>query len=251
MPAIFPLLTALILLLILSFNKEASPVDSCRLMAISKVGRIAALLESSIQRIEKNDRLLYKELLPEYDSAMSCYASIEFFVEYYSAFDAANYINPGNISDPGMAGFRCIQAQLQSRSANINKLLKDYRLLNARFRDLQRTYDEIEINQPQMLAALNLQLQRMRRFEISGDGKVDNAEQKLYMSALSGISEVMNYLASDAYYSLLLEESNTRLKECINKIARLKGMTVSASYFYSEMIDPVIEQMAHMETPEL
>jgi hypothetical protein len=249
MPAIFPLLAAFVLLLSLNFTKNASSPEQCRLMVICKADRIAALLENSVRKIEKNDLVLYEDLIAEYDSARTCYASVEFFVEYYSPFDAHNFINPENISGNEGAGFRSIYLQLQSRNANVNKLLKDYRLLSAKFRDLERAYGEMEIKQPQLLAALNLQLQQMRRSSIFNDKRVDKMEQELCMSSLRGISEAMNYLAADTYYSLLLEESHNTLKECMNKASTLNGRTTDAAYFCSEIIDPVIEQMTQTIAP--
>jgi hypothetical protein len=70
------------------------------------------------------------------------------------------------------------------------------------------------------------------------------------MNSLIGISEGMNYLTNDAYYSLLLEESNKTLRECMNKVLMLEGRTTGAAYFCSEIIDPVIEQMAQTIPPE-
>src|ERR1700741_2136196 len=89
-------LFVLSLTLMVSFSgnsSSASPEDLCRKFVLTNIDKIISDLKEAQEISQIDVKKKKKQLIKLYNKSRKHYKEIEFFIEYYSPFDAKYYIN--------------------------------------------------------------------------------------------------------------------------------------------------------------
>jgi cytochrome c peroxidase len=201
--------------------------NNCRKMVLDNIAQIkkhittsAAILTSALSREEK-----IRSLKNEYSIARKFYKEIEFFVEYYSSYDAKYFLNGplvpkyeleyrGPVMPPH--GFQVIEEALfDPDKTDMNVLKEEYELLDAKFFYLQNFYETLLIEETQLTEALRLQLIRIMCLTLNGyDCTINKATLSECASSIDGSVKAMNLFKVTAKENVKLNELITQLKLC-------------------------------------
>lgn len=203
----------LLLFSIVSFSEKiaSSPEDLCRHFVLQHIATITNSLSNSkkIISLKLTHAQKVKRLKAEYALARKSYKQIEFFVEYYSAFDAKFYINgplvPKNEIELGPKifepmGFQVIEESLFDESKTDTAiLLRNYNLLNEKFNQLKEYYQTVTIERPNHEEALRLEVVRVMCLTLNGyDCTVNKAAIHECAQTLTGLIKCLNHFTSSA-----------------------------------------------------
>jgi cytochrome c peroxidase len=231
------ILLSVTLLITVSFSNKApsSTEELCRENILDHVTTISRDLEMSLQTLSqiKNTKKKRKKLIEHYHSARRSYKQIEFFIEYYSAFDAKYYINGPlvpkyeiefgpQIFEP--MGFQVIEEILFSNSEiNFSNLEKQYQHLLQKFIRIKDYYTNITIEQNKITEALRIEIIRVMCLNLNGYDCTINKEALTECAhALNGISTITSLFASNTSLKLSNEYINlsNSLKSCTNYLQK-------------------------------
>jgi cytochrome c peroxidase len=204
--AIFPCIL-LCFFLIFAFTKKdpsITPEEFCRKLVIQNINGIIGELDAS-KKLLANGKPIHKtvkQLIARYHAARKYYKEIEFFIEYYSAFDAKFYINGPLVPKIEMEissvpidphGFQVLEENLfDAKKTNAAVLQNEYTLLLTKFSTLKEFYTTIHLERNKLEEALKLQLVRIMCLTLNGYDCTINKEtiyETIY--SLNGIALVL------------------------------------------------------------
>jgi len=190
-------------------NSSAFKQEFCRNIILRNVKAIITQLEESKEILQsantKSKKL--KNLIRSYHESRKAYKEIEFFIEYYSGFDAKFYINGPLVpkiemelsSEPILPhGFQVIEEALfdvdktESLSMGFEVLTKEFDLLREKFIVLEEYYSTINIEENKIQEALKLQVIRIMCFTLNGYDCTINKESITECAyAINGMEQVL------------------------------------------------------------
>lgn len=183
-----------------SGNSSSSPEELCRNFVLKNIDVIL----NSLKESQKPNYLINTgELIKQYHKARKSYKHIEFFIEYYSAFDAKYYINgplvPKNELEYGNQvfepmGFQVIEQILfETKKKDTSALRTQYDILIDKFTKLRTHYSTLIIERSNLTEAIRLELIRIMCLTLNGYDSTINKEISEECSySLEGIQTLMS-----------------------------------------------------------
>jgi cytochrome c peroxidase len=246
---------------VLSFkklDKQQEPAEYCRKIVLQNTDKIIASLNSSIKtlKILNNKEATITELKSEYRIARRYYKEIEFFIEYYSAFDTKYYINgplvPKNEIELGPTiyppqGFQVIEDQLFTKDKfEAEEALNQYNLLIKKFETLKEYYSTITIELPNLNEALQLEVMRIMCLTLNGYDCTINKESLSECS--NSIKGILNILESYKTFPDKKNNLNVCKKSFNNCIKQLIKETDSDKFerlnFITRYLNPAYKNIS-------
>ncbi|MDP1801788.1 MAG: cytochrome c peroxidase [Bacteroidota bacterium] len=211
--------------------KERSPEEFCREMVLKNITKIISSLKTSENSINIKAEHADSLLILEYRRARKYYKEIEFFIEYYSAFDAKYFINgplvPKNEIEFGPIvyepqGFQVIEDQLFSKDKfNSEELLKQYKLLSQKFDSLFEYYSTVTLEQANLNEALQLEVIRIMCLTLNGyDCTINKESLTECASSVSGIVKVLGAYKNVPADSKVYKKAKDDLNNCIKQLLK-------------------------------
>ncbi len=229
----------LITFLIVAFKEKPKNDDCetfCRQLILRNLDEIALALNQSTELIN-NDSPINKKintLKEKYHAARVAYKKIEFFIEYYSAFEAKFYINGPLVpkiemeisSEPFYPhGFQVLEENLfDDEKLDPLTLKNEYVLLHKKINALSEYYTTLQLEQNKIEEAIKLQFIRLMSLTMNGyDCTINKEAIKETAHVIEGLEEFLKFYetksktfdASKIYKQLL----NT-LKQCIKQLKK-------------------------------
>jgi cytochrome c peroxidase len=207
-------------------NSSNHMEEFCRVYVVKNITEIISQLKASKAVLESDKNKKVKILTKHYSEARKFYKEIEFFIEFYSGFDAKFYINGPLVpkieleisSEPFQPqGFQVIEEILfDPTKLDFNLLAKEYDLLLSKFEFLKEYYATINIEQNKLHDALKLEVIRIMCLTLNGYDCTINKESTIECShALKGFEVILNeYRKND----LLTEEQKNLLNSSLRLI---------------------------------
>ena len=221
------------LLFFLSFSLKNSPRipgEFCREMVLEKMGKMMAELSASLAIADQSDVPGTKNKLKEhYHSARRYYKQIEFFIEYYSPFEAKFFINGPLVPKVEMEissipfepqGFQVIEEQLFGpEQPDHARLKKEYALLLDKLDILKQHYASIGIEDNKLNEALKLEVVRIMCLTLNGyDCTINKEAVTEAVYCLEGIEKILACYEDDDQSAA----SRRLLKTCLGRIKKAK-----------------------------
>ena len=208
---LFPLLLfSFIFLITFSFTQQNSsnnPEEFCRKIVLNNLDAIIKNVNESKQILESSAGVhqKIKKLKTCYHAARKNYKEIEFFIEYYSPFEAKFFINGPLVPKIEMElgnkpfnpqGFQVIEENLFNASkTDFNNLKNEYALLAQKLNSLRQYYSAIVIEPDKIHEALQLQMIRIMCLTLNGyDCTVNKESIRESSFAISGIENILVFL---------------------------------------------------------
>lgn len=254
-----PALTIL-LSIMFAFSGEvsSSPEELCRNYVLKQIDSLLLELDKSKRTLGKNTNSEKNKLLlqKEYRLARKHYKKIEFFVEYYSTFDAKYYINgplvPKHEIEFGPKiyepmGFQVMEECLFGKELNGEDLKKQIDLLVEKFKQLKSYYSTITIEKANYLESLRLQIIRMICITFNGYDCTINKEtvaENIYAleSLATHVELILNYTNNANYTSTikLLNESVNYLQQ------HTDSDSLNRLYFITRYLNPIYKSISEL-----
>lgn len=223
------------LALLVSFSGKNSSLgieEFCRKYVLKNMEEVIKHLEASDKLISEgsNSTKKIKQLIAGYQNARKYYKEIEFFIEYYSAFDAKYYINGPLVTKFEIEyapqvfsphGFQVIEELLFGESKFDSVALKnEHRLLLSKFSTLKEYYATIIISESNLTEALKLELIRIMSLTLNGYDCTINKENILETQyAINGIINILSTYKNSAPENNYVPLMNS-LKNCIKTLKK-------------------------------
>lgn len=189
-------------------GSSTSPEELCRKFVLNGMDKIISHLEEAREINQLKVKKRKKSLIKLYNKARKHYKEIEFFIEYYSSFDAKYYINgplvPKNEIEYGPTifepmGFQVLEENLFSKETDFAEVNKQYEILIDKLTKLRDYYSTITIEKPNLTEALRLQVIRIMCLTLNGyDCTINKETTKECIYALNSLNTVLTYYSSDS-----------------------------------------------------
>ena len=193
--------------LLVSFRQQNSSnllEEFCRAKVSENVEEIIIQLKKAKAILSTAKSKNVNNLIECYRKARKPYKKIEFFIEYYSAFDTKFYINGPLVPKIEMEisgepfppqGFQVIEEILYSNEKIDTQVLnKEYDLLIQKFEFLKEHYSTINIEENKLQDALRLQIVRIMCLTLNGyDCTINKESIKECSYAINGMEEILNF----------------------------------------------------------
>lgn len=244
-------------LIIVSFSgtgSSDSPEELCRKFVLNNIDQVIGQLETSKKSKVRANINQHQQL---YRKARKSYKEIEFFIEYYSFFDAKYYINGPlvlkneieygpTIFEP--AGFQVIEENLFADEKTDSTILnKQYNLLIDKFSELKKYYSTVIIEKPNLAEALRLEVIRVMCLTLNGYDCTINKENTIEAAhALNGVGKALGFLKTNSPGAIpvYFKTANEALVKCVNNLRsctnsdnfnRLKFIVRYCNPFYNKL----------------
>lgn len=189
-------------------SSSITPEELCRNLVLSHLEKIIDVLEDSKEECASLKKIKDKTLIQQYNEARQYYKEIEFFIEYYSTFDAKYYINGPLVLKNEIeygpiifepAGFQVIEENLfDSKKTDFKTLQKQYDLLLDKLGKLKEYYSTITIEKPNVTEALRLQVIRIMCLTLNGyDCTINKLAIKECVYSINGLKTILSYYKTD------------------------------------------------------
>lgn len=192
-------------------NSSPSKEEFCRTMVIDNISKIDVELNASLEVANNaTNKALPRQLLQQhYRLARKYYKEIEFFIEYYSPFEAKYYINGPLVPKLDLEvsntpfeplGFQVLEEILfDTATIDAEPLKLEIEGLREKFKFLKTHYSTIDIEANKLNEALKLQIVRMMCLTLNGYDCTINKESIIEAKyCLDGIRKVVMRSSSDA-----------------------------------------------------
>ncbi|WP_317898966.1 cytochrome-c peroxidase [Aurantibacillus circumpalustris] len=221
--ALFLIIVALPLLVAFKQqNSSKSLEEFCRTKVSGSINEILIQLKSAKTILETSKSIKSTKLVKSYSKARKAYKEIEFFIEYYSAFDAKFFINGPLVpkieleisSEPfPPRGFQVIEEILFSDDKiDSEGLTKEYDLLIQKFEFLKEHYSTINIEENKLHDALQLQIVRIMCLTLNGyDCTINKESIKESAHAIAGMEAIMCFYKEKSTLTEPEENAYSRL----------------------------------------
>ncbi len=213
--------------LLVSFSgngSSASPEELCRKLVLTNIEKIIDELEDAQKLSGLSAKKKQKKLIKLYNKSRKHYKEIEFFIEYYSTFDAKYYINgplvPKSEIEFGPTvfepmGFQVLEENLFSKAPDFKIIDKQYEILSDKFAKLRDYYSTITIDRSNLTEALRLQVIRVMCLTLNGyDCTVNKETTKECVYVLNSLNIVLSYYNLETN-STPFAEMNSLIKRSI------------------------------------
>ncbi len=228
-------ISAFVLLLtsFLNTDTEKEVEKNCRKFVLTNISRVQEQIKASsaISTSTLGTQEKLKILKAQYRLARKYYKEIEFFVEYYSAYDAKYFINGplvskfeleyrGPVIEPH--GFQVIEENLFDASKTDFEILKkEYSLLDAKFFYLENYYTTLPIEYPNLTEALRLQMIRIMCLTLNGyDCTINKEALTECASSIDGLGAVMPVFKGATKENGKPGELLVHLKRCATELRK-------------------------------
>jgi cytochrome c peroxidase len=230
----FLLLLSLSITLMVSFSgngSSTSPEELCRNLVLTNIDKIIDGLEDTKEYSSTSKKNKLQNLIAQYHEIRKYYKEIEFFIEYYSVFDAKYYINgplvPKHEIELGPTifepqGFQVIEECLFDTSKTDYKIIeKQAELLLNKFTSLKEYYSTITIELPNLTEALRLEEIRIMCLTLNGyDCTINKENTKEATFAFKGIIKTFGFFKTNFpdKHSQLLKTALASVNACIENL---------------------------------
>lgn len=236
-----------------SADNVNTPEENCRQYVLSNMVSLEKCLVSMHQNREDALPLNRNNLKEEYRKARMYYKRVEFFIEYYSPFDAKYYINgapvkkydiehKNKIFDPH--GFQVLEQIIFSKdSISYLNFKNECSLLLTRLTILKEYYKTITLSKNNMLEMLKLTLVRIMGVNLNGYDCTINKEnitETIYV--IESIEKVLSAfeLTDDKEISAALKIMNKELNEARTYLAiHPNSDTFNRLHFITQYLNPL------------
>jgi cytochrome c peroxidase len=245
---------------VLSFkkiDKQQEPTEFCRKVVLQNTDKIIASLQNSLKVLEDQNLLKIPapKLISEYRIARKYYKEIEFFIEYYSAFDAKYFINgplvPKNEIEFGPTiyeptGFQVIEDQLFTKEKfKTEEILDQYKFLIKKFQSLKEYYSTITIELPNLNEALQLEVIRIMCLTLNGYDCTINKESLTECSySINGILTILGSYENIHNSKKQIKETKKWLSKCAKQLLKDPDSDkFDRLYFITRYLNPTYKDL--------
>lgn len=232
----------------------ASPEEHCRNMVLENTSKIISSLHASENIINTKNSNAGSLLILEYRQARRYYKEIEFFIEYYSAFDAKYFINGPLIPKKEFElpqvfepqGFQVIEDLLYTKNKfDSNKLLKQYTLLIQKFETLKEYYSTITIEKANLNESLQLEIIRIMCLTLNGyDCTINKENLTECASSASGIIKILEAYKNTGVNTALFKKVKSNLNACIKQLLKnTDSYKFDRLYFITRNLNPAYKDL--------
>jgi cytochrome c peroxidase len=221
---------------LISFKKNSSTdpsIDYCRKLVLNNSEKIITSLNGSVALLEKskNQKKVHSQLISQYRIARKLYKEIEFFIEYYSTFEAKYFINgpliPKNEIEFGPKiyqpqGFQVIEDFLFTKNKfNSEALIKQYKLLIQKFENLKEYYQTITIELSNLNEALQLEIVRVMCLTLNGyDCTINKEGLSECACSISGLIKILEVYETTTESKEYSNEAIKSLNSCKKQLLK-------------------------------
>lgn len=254
------LLSIAVIPFVLSFHSnsgEQALTETCRLYITGHLSDINLSLDRSARILqETNPSEKKRQLISEYRKQRKAYKEIEFFIEYYSAFDAKFFINgpliPKSDIEYGARvyepqGFQVMEDLLFSEGHfNAQELQIQIRLLKEKLSELRIYYSTITIDAANIREALQLQMIRISCLTLNGyDCTINKESLPENAASLDGIHSAMKFFRSISGSTPSYKRACKDLSVCRKKLlAKKNSDSFDRLGFLSSYLNPAYTSLS-------
>jgi cytochrome c peroxidase len=239
-----------------TLNSPKTQGEFCRLMVLENINKIEQELSASLQLIKNKGVEVpsTEQLKQHYRIARKSYKEIEFFIEYYSPFEAKFYINGPLVPKLELEissvpfepqGFQVIEEVLFDKNkTDVNSLKKEYSLLIEKLAFLKQHYSTINIEPNKLNEALKLQLIRIMSLTLNGyDCTINKETLTETIWSLTGVEKIIGFDENTMLEPTVKHEALRAMHLIRNAKARLKKHSDSDTFdrlnFICSYLNPI------------
>ncbi len=230
--------------------------------------QLLTIIDKSIQLVDSDcTKEQFEKLKANYFSARKNYKHIEFFMEYCAPFDVKYFINGplvkksdleiGNrIVDPH--GFQVLEEQLfGDDTINTKIVLSELQLLKSSFISFENKLLDLNINDSQIIEAIQFELIRMSSLTLNGyDATYTQTNVKECQCVFEGIESVLNDIKNNYptnKYPFAIHQQLTSKIKLAESYCLLNSDYISFNrlYFITQHIKPIYKLLVKLHRNDL